>query len=180
MLRHTLVLFTALFLLTACQSDTEQSSTQAIPQTIESGDSCHLCGMIIKNFPGPKGQAFLRGDQQARKFCSTLDLFSFILQPENETQVSHVFVHDMGATDWQKPMDDFFINARNAWYVIGHDQRGAMGHTLASFAAKSNAGQFCVQHGGRIIRYEDINLTLLGQLGRGELDTSSTDKMVCQ
>ena len=179
MFRHSLVLFTALFLLVACQSDSEQN-TLATPQTIESGDSCHLCGMIIKNFPGPKGQAFLRGEQQAHKFCSTLDLFSFILQPENQTQVSQVFVHDMGVTDWQNPKDDFFINAENAWYVVGHDQRGAMGHTLATFAVAQKAGQFCQQHGGKVIRYADIDLMLLGQLGRGELDINSADETNCQ
>ncbi|KAA3649525.1 MAG: nitrous oxide reductase accessory protein NosL [Proteobacteria bacterium] len=179
MLRYAIVLFIASVLLAACQTDTQQNTT-ATPQIITSGDSCHLCGMIIKNFPGPKGQAFVKGNQQAQKFCSTLDLFSFVLQPENQTQVSQVFVHDMGATDWQNPEDEFFINAANAWYVVGHNQRGAMGHTLASFAVQQKARQFCQQNGGRVIAYDDIDLLLLGQLGRGELDGNSADNADCQ
>jgi copper chaperone NosL len=156
------------FILAGCDQKSEDIAL-APPQTITDGDACHVCGMTITNFPGPKGQAFLAGRSDALKFCSTMDLFAFLKQPENETQVSHAYVHDIGKTTWQAPADDAYIRAVDAWYVVGHDQRGAMGHTLASFAEQADAEAFREAHGGELVTYTEIDLDLLGRLGRGEL-----------
>ena len=156
------------FVLTGCSDEPEQSAL-ASPEPITDADACHVCGMTITNFPGPKGQAFMKNDPEALKFCSTMDLFTFLKQPENETQISHAYVHDIGETTWENPADDAYIRAVDAWYVVGHDQPGAMGHTLASFAEQEPAEAFRDEHGGEIIRFEDIDLELLGKLGRGEL-----------
>jgi copper chaperone NosL len=145
----------------------------ASPVPIEPGDSCHVCGMLIESFPGPKGEAFLDRQGEALKFCSTMDLFAFLKQPENETRLSHAYVHDIGVTPWGDPSDEAFIRAEEAWYVVGHDQPGAMGHTLASFAERSDAEAFREIHGGELLAYADIDLDLLGRLGRGELGDAS-------
>ncbi len=158
-------------LLTGCSEEPE-SSALAAPQPITDSDACHVCGMTITNFSGPKGQTFMKGSTQALKFCSTLELFVFLKQPENETQVSHSYVHNLAATTWEEPADNAYIRAVDAWYVVGHDQRGAMGHTLAPFAGQDQAKAFSDKHGGKVIRFEDIDLELLGKLGRGELSGS--------
>lgn len=156
------------FVLTGCSEEPEQTALAA-PQPITDGDACHVCGMTIVNFPGPKGQAFMQGNPEALKFCSTMDLFAFLKQPENETQLSHAYVHDIGKTPWEAPADDAYVRAVDAWYVVGHDQPGAMGHTLASFAEQDQAEGFRDKHGGEVIGFEDIDLELLGKLGRGEM-----------
>nr|WP_298413785.1 nitrous oxide reductase accessory protein NosL [uncultured Halomonas sp.] len=163
------------FVLTGCSEESEKTAL-ASPQPITDGDACHVCGMTITNFPGPKGQAFMKNDPEALKFCSTMDLFAFLKQPENETQISHAYVHDIGKTTWEAPADDAYIRAVDAWYVIGHDQPGAMGHTLASFAEQDQAKKFSDEHGGEIIRFADVDLELLGKLGRGEMNTSRDHK----
>lgn len=177
MRRHFSLSFSLLFVmlailpglvLTGC-SEEPGSSTLAAPQPITDSDACHVCGMTITSFPGPKGQTFMKGDSQALKFCSTLELFVFLKQPENETQVSHSYVHNLAETSWEEPADNAYIRAVDAWYVVGHDQLGAMGHTLAPFAGQDQAKAFSDEHGGKIIRFEDIDLELLGKLGRGEL-----------
>lgn len=152
-----------------------ESDTTALasPQAIEAGDSCHVCGMLITEHPGPKGQAFLKGAETPRKFCSTLDLFVFLRQPENASRLSHAYVHDIGITPWGHPTDEAFIRAEAAWYVVGHDRRGSMGHTLASFAERDDAATFREVHGGELISYADIDLDLLGRLGRGELQAGA-------
>ncbi|MFD2190686.1 nitrous oxide reductase accessory protein NosL [Pistricoccus aurantiacus] len=160
------------FFLLGCD-DTAEPTTLAAPEPIVAEDTCHVCGMTIVQFPGPKGEAFLKGNAQALKFCSTLELFTFLQQPENQTQLSHAYVHDMGQTPWASPSDDAFIRAVDAWYVVGHDQRGAMGHTLAPFAEQAEAQAFIDEHGGEMIRYADIDLPLLGKLGRGELNAET-------
>lgn len=172
----SLTLIALFALLAGCSSEPE-STTLAAAQPIDAGDSCHVCGMLIKDFAGPKGEAFMHGRKTALKFCSTMDLFSFVLQPENETQVSHAYVHDMSAVPWDKPSDDAFVRATEAWYVVGHDLPGAMGPTLASFARREAADAFAQKHGGEVIAYTDITLELLGRLGRGEAGQIGGDEV---
>lgn len=156
-------------LLVGCNNATD-SADNSSPQPISSDDICHVCGMLISEFPGPKGQALMENSSHARKFCSTLEMFVFLQQPENQAQLRHAYVHDAGETPWEAPEEDAYIGAEDAWYVIGHDRRGSMGHTLAPFSNRERAAQFVAKHGGEIISYEDINLELLAQLGRGEAD----------
>lgn len=150
--------------ISACNRVEEKQVTLE-PTAITPGDECHLCGMIIRSFPGPKGQAFIRHRAQPLKFCSTVDLFSWLLQPETEAILQTAFVHDMGqAPSWDSPSDKHYVKATEAWYVVNHQRKGAMGHTLASFRHRQDAELFIKQYGGRVLRYEKINLKLLASL----------------
>lgn len=154
-------LLAATLLLGGCGNPAPEVLAKAEP--IASGDSCHVCGMTITAHPGPKGEAFMGSDAQALKFCSTAELFTFLKQPENEAQLSHAYVHDMGNTQWGSPDDDAFIRAAEALYVIGHERRGSMGHTLAPFADKNAAEAFIEDHGGELIAFDEITLERLAQ-----------------
>ena len=147
--------------------NSEESTRILPPVAIEAGDECHVCGMIITNFSGPKGEAFLRTGARPLKFCSTRDLFSYLLQPESRAMVTQVYVHGMGASDWAHPTDSTFIDARMAWYVADQPMRGAMGPTLAAFKGQEQARAFIEQHGGRLLRFEEITLEILANLGEG-------------
>ncbi|MDI5892769.1 nitrous oxide reductase accessory protein NosL [Halomonas rhizosphaerae] len=173
--RALLIALLASLLLSGCGESEPEDLAAAQP--IEAGDSCHVCGMLIEEFPGPKGEAFLDSQGEALKFCSTMDLFAFLKQPENETRLSHAYVHDIGVPPWGEPSDEAFIRAEEAWYVVGHDRRGAMGHTLASFAEQADAETFRKAHGGELVAYEEIDLDLLGRLGRGELGGDGDEGM---
>ncbi|NOI66089.1 nitrous oxide reductase accessory protein NosL [Vibrio sp. 99-8-1] len=149
----------SLFLVGCGEAPQQTMLKQAV--AIESADECHLCGMIIANFPGPKGEAYQNGNDNVLKFCSTRDLFSYLLQPENQRQVRQVFVHDMSKAPWQKPEDQYFIDAEKAWFVIGSSQKGAMGKTLASFGKQEDAKAFSENYGGTIYQYQDITIDIL-------------------
>ena len=153
------VVFSALFLV-AC-SDSRDSDMVHRAVAIESGDECHLCGMLIGNFPGPKGEAYERGQTQVKKFCSTRDMFAFLLQPENTHRITQVFVHDMAVAPWESPDDEAFIDAKSAFYVVGHSQQGAMGPTLASFKSQADAEMFSREFGGRVIGFGEITMDLV-------------------
>lgn len=159
---HKSVLICALLgvSLLACDPG-QQDATAHSPVPMEAGDECHLCGMIITRFPGPKGEAFVRHNKKALKFCSTRDLFAWLLQPDVTSQVEAVYVHDMGETSWETPDDNTLVDARKAWYVIGSDRKGAMGHTLASFSNKNAADRFARERGGEIVSFEQIDLEML-------------------
>ncbi|UTV29446.1 nitrous oxide reductase accessory protein NosL [Photobacterium atrarenae] len=146
----------------ACSDqNTEQQAMVRQAAAIEQADECHLCGMIISRFPGPKGESYSKSTESVSKFCSTRDLFSYILQPENQRQVKEIYVHDMSKTPWQKPEDEYFIDAREAWYVIGSEKKGAMGKTLASFARQEDANSFMAEFGGKVYQFDEISIEML-------------------
>ncbi|RTR31288.1 nitrous oxide reductase accessory protein NosL [Shewanella atlantica] len=130
-------------------------------QAIHDHERCHLCGMMITKYPGPKGQLHLKGEEIVPKFCSTRDMFNFSLQAENQRQISALMVHDMSATEWAHPDDKYFIDATQAWYVYGTSRKAVMGPAVASFATEEGAVQFAKEFGGAVLGYEQITLELL-------------------
>ena len=51
-------------------------------------------------FSRAQGQLYSRGINGNIKFCSTRDMFAFILDPENQHNIQQAFVHDMAVTPW--------------------------------------------------------------------------------
>jgi len=147
--------------ISACGAENASKQVTNTPIAIESGEECHLCGMVITGFPGPKGELFEGRDNQVRKFCSTRDLMSWYLQPENKPNSKDIFVHDMSRSDWNSPNDEHMIRAENAWFVAGSNMKGAMGPTLASFAKKEQAEQFIAKHKGQLLTFGEITMDVL-------------------
>jgi copper chaperone NosL len=161
--RLCMMTFLAVFLaLASCGKEASVAVSTPIP--FEKGDECHLCGMAITDFPGPKGEMFEHGAKNVRKFCSTRELFTYYLQPEISHHATALYVHDMGKAPWDKPDDSHLIDAKSAWYVAGHNQTGSMGPTLASFGEESAARVFAAANGGSILRFEEITLDKLNAL----------------
>jgi len=158
--KGALKLFSSLILLIsliAC-SDPQQIENPRSPVIFESGDECHVCGMLITKLPGPKGQAFDKRSPRIRKFCSTFDLISWYLQPENQANVAEIYVHDMADTDWDNPDDTQLISARSAFFVVGSKRKSSMGKSIASFAKQQDAELFIQQWGGHIRSLEQLTI----------------------
>jgi copper chaperone NosL len=157
----SLLIIAFLGLLLGCSENESQTEMIKQAMAIESADECHLCGMIISKFPGPKGELYQKNSDDIAKFCSTRDMFSYLLQPENKRQVEQVFVHDMSKTPWHKTDDQYFIDARTAWFVIGSSKKGAMGKTLASFSQQDDAIAFSKEFAGEVYPFDEILIELL-------------------
>ncbi len=145
--------------LMSCAKDTPNVIAKVA--AIETSDQCHLCGMIITNFAGPKGELAIKGENKVVKFCSTKDLFAYFLQPENKHRTVALYVHDMSKSPWETPDDDHFIAAKDAYFVWGSSRKGGMGSTLASFSDLSTAELFTKEYGGKVIGFNEITLELL-------------------
>lgn len=150
----------------ACNEQIKQEAIIHNAVAIESGDECHLCGMLISNFDGPKGEIFKKGfandkRNKVHKFCSTRDLFSFYLDPEHTRNVETVLVHDMSKMPWNSLQDEFFIDAKTAWFVSGSNKTGAMGKTLVSFGKKVDAQTFADKFGGQVLAFKDVTISVL-------------------
>ncbi len=159
-LKHCLVI-SVVFLMAACTDN--QTEQQMLKQAvaIESSDECHLCGMLITNYPGPKGEVADKRSEQINKFCSTRDMFAYYLQPENKRNVTQLFVHDMSKMPWNELNDGHFVDAKTAWYVVGANKHGAMGLTLASFSQKEHANAFKEEFGGQVYSFDEITIDML-------------------
>lgn len=146
--------------LMSCSDQTEQQKMLHKAVAMESADECHLCGMLITRFDGPKGEVFRKetGDQ-VLKFCSTRDMFSYYLDPENKRNVAQMFVHDMSKMPWGSDSidDKYLIDAKKSWYVVGSEKTGAMGETLASFSLQGDAQTFAKEFGGEVLEFNSIN-----------------------
>lgn len=159
-LRLVLVMLFGL-LLAGC-SDKEEARVSYDPVAFHADDECHVCGMIVADFPGPKGQAVERNG--VRKFCSTAEMLSWWLQPENNILQAKLYVHDMGRSQWDQPEDEHLIDATQAWFVTGTPLQGAMGASLASFADRQAAEALAAEHdGAQVVAFEQIDQAFLQQ-----------------
>lgn len=160
--RTLLALVIGLALL-AC-SKPEEAQLSLAPQAFHATDECHVCGMIISDFAGPKGQAVSKAG--VKKFCSAAEMLGWWLQPENRIGDAKLYVHDMGRSDWAKPDDSYLIDATQAFYVVGladSGLSGAMGAVLASFADEQAARKLAAIHNARVLRFAEIDQTVLQQ-----------------
>lgn len=156
---HQLGLVLLLALGLAACGDSQKPAASLDPVAFHDSDECHVCGMVISDFPGPKGEAVSAAG--AKKFCSAAEMIGWWLQPENRGREMKLYVHDMGRSVWETPNDEHLIDATSAYYVIGTPLKGAMGAVLASFADEQAAQQLAAKHGGRVLRFEEIDQALL-------------------
>jgi len=156
-----LVILLAGGVLAGCQDNQSNETMAQKAMKLEQGEECHLCGMIIGNFPGPKGQLYERGKSTNMKFCSTRDLLAYALDPEHKHSIQSIFVHDMAINPWEKPDDETYIDGRKAWFVTGSMRKGAMGPTLASFSSQEAAKAFIHEFGGELRRFEELTIDSL-------------------
>ncbi len=130
-----------------------------VPIELTRAHSCGLCGMITVDFPGSKGQIHYRNGK-IDTFCCTLDMMTFYLQPDSPKNIASIFVNDMGKTDWDRPKGNW-IDAKEAYYVLGGDIMGPMGEALVPFANIKDSEAYIKEHGGKIVKFDDINMEML-------------------
>ncbi len=147
----TLIAVVLLFSVAAC----DQKTTTAGPVELKQGTACSLDGMLLLEYPGPKAQIHY-ANGQVDFFCDTMEMFSIYLNPETQTQVTAIYTQDMAKEDWKAPRSNW-IDARSAFYVQGSKMKGAMGPTFASFALKEKADAFAKEHGGKVLRFDQVD-----------------------
>jgi copper chaperone NosL len=152
--RTLLVAISAVLALTACGQQPGNASS-IVPVEIDRSTSCALDGMLLADYPGPKGQIHYANRAEPDFFCDTVELLHIYLNPEVVVPVRAIFVQDMAKASWDAPQGHW-IDARTAWYVHGSSRRGSMGPTLATFESETDARKFSEEFGGQALRFEDI------------------------
>ncbi len=132
--------------------------------------SCALDGMLLAEYPGPKGQVRVAGEPQPEWYCDTLEVLNVLLRPEQVRKLRGAWVQDMARADWEQPRGHW-IDARSAHYVLGSRRKGSMGATAASFADAAAAQAFQSRHGGRVVAFADIRTDMVDLSGGALHDT---------
>ena len=117
----------------------------------------YYCNMIVADHTGPKGQIHVEGREAPVWFSSVRDAVAFTMLPEEPKRLAAIYVNDMGRADWNSPEDDTWINAREAWFVVGSDRRGGMGAMeVVPFGEEALARGFAHEHGGTVVQWKEI------------------------
>lgn len=154
--------------LAACDGPSGAASAPP-PREPDADTVAQFCGMLLREHGGPKGQAIVEGRAEPLWFASARDTLAFTRLPDEGRRLLALYVSDMGrAATWDRPEPGAWVEARQAFYVIGSSVRAGMGTAEAMpFADRDAAEAFRGAHGGTIHAFADVpERFLLGDAAR--------------
>lgn len=151
-----------------CSQSTTDKAVAAVE--IDPRTTCSLDGMLLADYPGPKGQILYVGEETPTYFCDTVEMFNTLLSPEQVKAISAAYVQDMGKADWEQPRGNWML-VKDGYYVIGSKKHGSMGPTIASFGQEAEAQKFATLWGGKLLRYAEIKPGMVDLSGGALHDT---------
>jgi nitrous oxide reductase accessory protein NosL len=141
-----------------------QAETMTFPEPGPK-DTCPVCGMFVKMYP--EWIALVRYKEgDTHFFDGAKDMFKY-LHDMKKWAPGHKRedISAIAVTDYYSVAR---IKARDAWYVIGSDVLGPMGHELVPLSSKADAEEFLRDHkGSAIIRFDQVTDKLLKNLEKG-------------
>ena len=170
-----LLIIAAVFL-TACgmtqetvQLEKEVQTVQTAlpdPQIIPEGASCGKCGMYPAHYPKWQSQiVFTDGSMTPFDGCKCM--FNFLASIENYDKQHSA---DDVAVAWVRDFDNSsWLNARDAFFVVGSSIMGPMGKELIPFKEQDAATDFQKKNGGSLMQFADINKEVLKPLSMGHM-----------
>jgi nitrous oxide reductase accessory protein NosL len=121
---------------------------------------CPVCGMFVAKYPRWAAEV---AEKNGKKyyFDGVKDMMKFIFYPKRYIKKS-VNIKSLKVTDYYSGNA---IAGKTAYYVIGSNVTGPMGHELIPFATKSGASTFMKDHHGKkIVRYSEITKKMVKAL----------------
>jgi len=122
-------------------------------------DKCPVCGMFVYKYPDFLAEIFFKDGTYAL-FDGTKDMFKyyFNLKKYNPTKdrsdIDVIYVTDYYTLT--------LINGLTAYYVLGSDVYGPMGHELIPFEKEGDAKAFLKDHKGKTIyRFKDVTAEVI-------------------
>ena len=130
--------------------------------TIQKTDRCPVCGMFVYKYPKWVAQIIFK-DGSYYFYDGAKDMFKHIFDTAKYTPgKSADAIKDIYVTDYYEVE---LVNAKTAFFVIGSDVLGPMGHELLPFKDKESAQEFLEDHKGKsIIRFQDVTPAIIESL----------------
>lgn len=135
----------------------EQSQSPATPHKLTSDAMGHYCGMTLAEHDGPKGQIILTSRSEPVWFSSARDAVSFTMLAEEAKDIRAIYVTDMAkAPSWNAPGENW-VDAQQAFFVIGSSKQGGMGAPeTVPFSDRAAADKFAGQYGGKVVTFTEV------------------------
>jgi copper chaperone NosL len=129
-------------------------------------DTCPVCGMFVAPYPYWVATVLWR-DGKVAHFDGAKDCFKYLFDlARYEPGRQRADIVAMGVTGYYATER---IDAQGAWYVVGSDVLGPMGHELVPHDSEADAKEFATDHKGRrVLRFADVTPTLLAALDAGK------------
>ena len=128
-------------------------------------DRCPVCGMFVAKYPNWITQARL-SNGTVKFFDGVKDLMAFSFNPDSfgapGQKIQEIWVKDYYTLAW--------IDGRTAWYVVGSDVYGPMGHEFIPFTSAAAAENFRKDHKGtKVMRFDEITESLVQSMRHGQM-----------
>ena len=140
----------------AVSGNTEAADT--VPDTVR----CPVCGMFVSKYPNWLARMHYDSPDKTEFFDGVKDMMAFYFTPQKYGGVSReairgIYVKDYYSLKW--------LAAKEAFYVIGSDVYGPMGHELIPFGSREAAESFSRDHHGKnILAFDEITPDLIESL----------------
>jgi len=128
-------------------------------------DLCPVCGMIVSKYPNWTATVLYK-DGHTHHFDGAKDLFKYLHDlPKFAPGHARENIKSIAVTDFYNLEK---VDARQAYFVIGSDVLGPMGHEFVPLASRADAEDFLKDHKGRrILGFEQIQPDLVERVDNG-------------
>jgi len=156
-----LIVFVHLFIFTPMLSANGTANDTVSPRT-----RCTVCGMFVAKYPNWLAQIQYDSPEQTKFFDGVKDMMVFYFNPEryeghSREAIKYIYVKDYYSLKW--------LPAKDAYYVVGSDVYGPMGHELIPFEFKNGAESFLKDHHGQeILTFDNITPEIINSLRMGQ------------
>jgi copper chaperone NosL len=137
-------------------------AAEITPRKPSQKDKCPVCGMFVHKYPDWASQIIFT-DGAVLFFDGAKDLFKFYFDikkytpDKSEKDIAAIYV-----TEYYEMK---VIKAEDAFFVLGSDVYGPMGHELIPLASKADADEFMRDHKGRrILKFEAVKPVIIKKM----------------
>ncbi len=154
----------ALWILAFAGNVSAQAALTGIPKPGPK-DLCPVCGMIVSKYPNWTATVLYK-DGHAHHFDGAKDLFRYLLDlPRYAPGHRSEDIRSIAVTDFYNLEK---VDARQAYFVIGSDVLGPMGHEFVPLASRADAENFLKDHKGkRILHFEQVKPEIVNRVDNG-------------
>jgi nitrous oxide reductase accessory protein NosL len=143
-----------------------KSNVSAEPvDQIEPKERCRVCGMFVIKYQQWLAQ-IITMDGSISMFDGPKDMFAYYFNPEQfegkpVQEKDTIYLKDYYTLEW--------INAKDAFFVIGSDVYGPMGHELIPFSSMEAANNFKKDHKGeKLLTFIEVTPELIHTMRTGQ------------
>jgi nitrous oxide reductase accessory protein NosL len=135
-------------------------------EAVSAETRCSVCGMFVAKYPNWLATIHYDDPSQTRFFDGPKDMMVFYFNPEQYGGPSRETIKDIFVKDYYSLNQ---LPAKDAFYVIGSDIYGPMGHELIPFASRDAADSFLKDHHGKeVLPFDKITPELIESLREGQ------------